>query len=127
MPDNTSENNKKKKKTILVLGGYGNAGRLITELLLQESATSILIVAGRNLDRATSFVSELEQKSSAYTERLQPAQVDASSLSSIQSAFQSIDMVVVASSTTAYTENILQAASDAKIDYFDIQVRTSQC
>ena len=119
------------KKTIFILGGYGNAGRHITELLLQEATPdTLLIVAGRNLDRAKRFVQELEQKStwSCHENKrlVQAAQVDASSLRSLQTAFQqssSIDMVVVASSTTAYTANIMQAALDANIDYFDILVR----
>lgn len=38
--------------TFLVLGGYGNTGRLIARLLLQESDVHV-VLAGRSLERAT--------------------------------------------------------------------------
>ena len=38
-------------KTFLILGGYGNVGRVLTRLLLQETNVR-LVLAGRNFEKA---------------------------------------------------------------------------
>ena len=50
------------KETILILGGYGNTGKLIAETLLPECDASI-IVAGRDGARARSLPANLLRKS----------------------------------------------------------------
>ena len=51
----------KMKKTVLILGGYGNAGLPIARLLLQECDAEI-IIAGRNLGRAQRTADELNRE-----------------------------------------------------------------
>jgi saccharopine dehydrogenase (NAD+, L-lysine-forming) len=51
--------------------------------------------------------------------------VDASSSESLKSAFRDIDLVVVASSTTEFADQVVEAALDAHIDYIDIQLGES--
>lgn len=109
-------------KTILILGGYGNAGRPIADLLLKESDVNV-IIAGRNLALAQD---EADKLNAAHGKgRASARQVDASSSESLKQGFKDIDMVVVASSTNAYTYQVLDAALNANIDYFDIQVDDS--
>jgi len=48
------------KKIFLILGGYGQTGKLIAELLLQETDVQ-LILAGRNLAKAQTTANRLNQ------------------------------------------------------------------
>jgi Saccharopine dehydrogenase NADP binding domain len=110
-------------KTILILGGYGNTGKPLARLLLQET-TSQLVLAGRNLEKAQVFADELNQAFKGH--RVRGVCVDASDLVSLTQAFATIDFVVVASSTTQYTPQVAQAALDARIGYLDIQYSTQK-
>ena len=110
-------------QTILILGGYGNAGRLIVDLLLKETKETHIITCGRNLSLAQEQADKLNGMYSG--QRVKACQVDASSLDSLTSAFQDIDLVVVASSTTEFSDQVLEAALDANIDYIDIQLGDS--
>lgn len=96
-------------KTLLILGGYGNAGRAIASLLLQECSDVGVIIAGRNLTAAQEYADKLNEKYN--DERARARQVDASSVQSLDEAFQDIDMVVVASSTTAFAHQVLEAGT----------------
>lgn len=112
-----------KHKTILILGGYGNTGRLLARLLLQETDAQ-LVLAGRNLEKAKALTDELNQ---AYAgNRVSGARLDASDLVSLRQAFTGIDFVVVASSTTQYTSQIAVAALETRVGYLDIQYSTSK-
>ena len=108
---------------IMILGGYGNAGRPIASLLLQEAPDVDILIAGRNLAAAQDYVDKLNEKYAR--DRAQARQVDASSPDSLDAAFRDIDMVVVASSTKQYTPLVVEAALTANIDYLDIQVTDS--
>ena len=105
-------------KTILILGGYGNTGRPLARLLLQESGAH-LVVAGRNLDKAKQFSGELSHLFPGN--RVKAVRVDASDPLSLRQAFEGIDLVVVASSTTQYVRLVATAAVKAGVDYLDIQ------
>ena len=117
--DSYTKNTITMPKTLLILGGYGNAGRAIADLLLKESDVHV-ILAGRTLSLAEEQARKLNATYSG--ERAKACQVDASSPESLEKGFQYVDMVVVASSTSAFTYQILDAALKANIDYFDIQV-----
>lgn len=110
-----------KRKTILILGGYGNTGRPLARLLLQESDAQ-LVLAGRNLEKAKVLTGELNLAFEGN--RVSAACVDASDPVSLRQAFAEIDFVVVASSTTQYTSQIATAVLEAKIGYLDIQYST---
>lgn len=104
-------------KTILILGGYGNTGRLIATLLLQES-NARLVLAGRHLDKARQLADALNR--SVPGNRVTATHADASSPVSLEQAFHSVDLVVVASSTTQFTRQVVDAALAAKVDYYDV-------
>lgn len=111
--------------TILLLGSYGNAGTAIAESLLLETKGSdiVLILAGRDLERAQAQAEKL--KESFDRAQLRAMHVDASwPVSRLKAALELADLLVVASSTSASEANILEAALEANVHYFDLQVST---
>ena len=50
-----------REKTFLILGGYGNTGRLISRLLLQESCAR-LVLAGRTIENAEATAVQLNSR-----------------------------------------------------------------
>ena len=106
-------------KSILILGGYGNAGLNIARLLVSQTKVGI-ILAGRNGDRAQRTAEQLNAE--FKTDCFSGMQVNAAIKESLIQAFKNIQMVVVASSTIEFTANVAQAALDAGIDYFDVQI-----
>jgi saccharopine dehydrogenase-like NADP-dependent oxidoreductase len=108
-------------KTVLILGGYGNTGRPLARLLLQEADVH-LVLAGRNLVIADRLASELNQAFAGN--RVRGCFADASDLIILRGAFVGIDFVVVASPTSQFTLQVAGAALEARIGYLDIQVST---
>ena len=96
-----------KNNTILILGGYGEAGRQIAHYLLKESDVR-LILAGRNLDKAQALATKLNTTVSG--QRVKAQQLDAADQAGLESVFAQVQMAVVASSTSRYTRNVAQAA-----------------
>jgi short subunit dehydrogenase-like uncharacterized protein len=110
-------------KTILILGGYGNTGRALARLLLQESNVQ-LVLAGRNIERAKHLADELNN--TVKGNRVCGLYADASDKASLSQAFTGIDFVVVASSTTQFTRLIAEAVLEARVGYLDIQYSTQK-
>lgn len=110
-------------KRLLILGGYGNTGRQIARLLLQESAAEVLL-AGRNLDKATAAAEALNREFAAN--RARALRVDAADRQSLDTACQQVDLVVAASSTAEHVETVARAALAAGIDYLDVQYSTAK-
>lgn len=115
MPVSTPSNSLK----VLILGGYGNTGLLIAKLLLQESNAHIGLAA-RNLTRIQQAANRLNHD--YQTDRVFSQQLDAADLDSLTAAFEGVTIVVVASSTIDYTQNVLEAALNANADYLDVQL-----
>ena len=110
-------------KTILLLGGYGNAGRPLARLLLQET-NACLVIAGRSAEKAGRAASELNR---AYGgEHVAGIAADASDAGSLKRALRGVDLVVIASSTARYASRVASAALDAGVDYLDIQFSTQK-
>jgi saccharopine dehydrogenase (NAD+, L-lysine-forming) len=105
-------------KTILLLGGYGNTGRPLAHLLLQESEVKLLI-AGRNQEKARLFADQLN--SNYPGGRVRGVYADASDENCLCEAFEEVDCVVVASSTSQYALQVVKSALKVRIDYLDIQ------
>ena len=104
--------------TVVVLGGYGNAGRAIADGLLWETQARV-VVAGRNLARAQEVAKALSEEHAE--ERIGALQVDAANPNALVKALKGAALVVVASSTAPYTRNVVAAALAAGCDYLDIQ------
>ena len=109
------------EKRLLILGGYGNTGRPLAQLLLQETDAG-LVLAGRDLGKAQALANEFN--TAFGSNRVSGRLVDASDPATLRQAYSDVDMVVVTSSTVDYTEQVAGAALDAGIDYFDVQYST---
>lgn len=104
-------------KTFLILGGYGNVGRVLTRLLLQETNVR-LVLAGRNLEKAKAAADQFNNLFEGN--RVTGMYADASDLENLRQIFKGVDFVVVASSTAKYTKEIARTALEAGCDYMDI-------
>lgn len=103
--------------TILVLGGYGRTGKVLCRYLLKETNVNV-IVAGRRLEKAQEFANKLKQE--FLPDRISARYADASNLESLRKAFDGIDLVLVAATTTKWAKQIAETALEANIDYLDI-------
>lgn len=107
--------------TIGVLGGYGNTGRHIVRLLLQHTDAH-LVVAGRHILRAREFARECNEQ--VGQERVCATYAHASDAESVAHAFEHAHLLIVASSTGRFTEQIAAAALEVGCDWLDIQYYT---
>jgi len=101
-------------KTILILGGYGATGRLLTKHLLAQTDHQI-IVGGRDLDKARAFAASLQDP------RLSTVQVDAVDPVSLRQALRGVDFLLVAAPTTHHARTVIRGALEANVDYLDVQ------
>lgn len=104
---------------ILILGGTGYTGKRIARHLLEQSDACITLAA-RNLDKAQAFAEELNQQYAG--QRVAIHYADASAAESLRLAFAGHQIVVVASPTTAYAENVIRSSIDMRLDYLDVQL-----
>jgi len=104
--------------TILILGGYGNTGKLLARFLLQESRASV-ILAGRNQAKADSAAEELNRAFDGN--RAAGLALDASDTQALVAALKGVTLLLAASSTAQYAETTARACLAAGVDYFDIQ------
>ena len=102
---------------ILVLGGYGNAGRLIAEYLLPECDANITI-SGRDASKAEMLTRQLNVK---YPGRVTGCRLDAGDSSALGEALNGVHLLVAASSTSQYAETTARACLAAGVDYLDVQ------
>ena len=107
--------------SILILGGYGNTGRLLAEYLLQETEAR-LVIAGRSIEKAGEMADHLNLKFPG--QRVTGLSIDASDQAGLRAAFSQVDIVVVAASTSAFVRQVATAALDTRIDYLDVQYST---
>jgi short subunit dehydrogenase-like uncharacterized protein len=110
-------------KKLLILGGYGNTGRLIARLLLQETDAE-LILAGRSIEKSKNLARLLNDRFEG--DRVTGICADASDAENLKNVFQGADMVIVASSTAKYAKQVAAAALEVGVDYLDIQYSTEK-
>ncbi len=106
-------------KTFLILGGYGNTGKLVAELLLKETDCKI-IIAGRSSDKSKLLADKLNLLNP--NNRVYFQGLDASNKEQMKTAFKKVDMVLVCSSTLDYYKQIIDTAIEEGIDYYDINI-----
>ncbi len=107
-------------KSALILGGYGNAGFLISKFLLQQTTDVKIIVAGRRIQKAEAAVKELNE--SFPENRASALQVDITDTTAFRKALQKATIVVNAASTIQFTKQITEAVLQAGLDYIDIHL-----
>lgn len=111
--------------TVLVIGGYGNAGARISELLLENSAHQVH-VGGRHRDRAQEFIEELAARDDSWRPRLRAVGMDAENRQSLDLALTEVDLCICAAGTSRTAETAVTAALSAGVDYLDIQIGRSK-
>lgn len=104
-------------RTIVVLGGYGQAGRSVVRHLLEYKDARVRI-CGRRLDKADALQRDLQ--GSGAGERITVCRTDAADPASLRRAFTGASLVIVTLNSVSHTANIAQACLDADCDYFDI-------
>ena len=104
--------------SILILGGYGNTGKPLARLLLQETDAQ-LVLAGRNIGKAQQLADELNK--TFGVNRVRGIFADASNSASLRQAFTGTSIVVMASSTTQNCSQVAEIALEARSGYLDIQ------
>jgi saccharopine dehydrogenase (NAD+, L-lysine-forming) len=112
------EDNRCGMKSLLLLGATGNTGRLLAELLLQETKAHLLL-GSRDQGRAQALAGALNGR---FPNRTTAVALDAADPASLRIPFTRADMVVVVSSTVQYARCVAETALAAGCDYFDIQI-----
>jgi saccharopine dehydrogenase (NAD+, L-lysine-forming) len=105
-------------RTILILGGYGNAGMRIARLLLRQTDARI-VLAGRSAARAGLIADRLNRESRST--RVSGSLVDAAEPRLLRKALDGVDLLLMASSTAPRTTQLARTAIDARVDWYDIQ------
>lgn len=104
---------------VVVIGGYGNAGRPIVELMLRHTDRPV-VVAGRTVDRAEAFASSLADR------RVTAAHADATDSDTLMPLLDGADAVVVAAGTSATWQVTTAAALAAGCHQLDIQIGSAK-
>ena len=94
---------------VLVLGGYGAMGQVITRDLTESPEVKEVIVAGREIVKAEALVSELKSP------KLRPAQIDATDSDLARKIKEVNPDVLVTNVMTAYGAGLLDKVSSIKI------------
>jgi saccharopine dehydrogenase (NAD+, L-lysine-forming) len=111
-----------KNNSILLLGGYGAVGRTFARLLLKETEADI-VIAGRRKEKADAFAEKLKNEfpsrtiSSSYANACEP--------DSLRTAFRSVNLIIVLTTTPQFIRQIGKAALEENCDYLDILVSES--
>jgi len=108
---------------IFLLGGYGNVGKFLCDLILSNTDSSI-IISGRDELKARNFKDELSIKYNAS--RIETAIVDASKTDSLINAFNKSDLIINSASTIQYTKNIVDALLQTNKNYIDVLMSSPQ-
>ncbi len=106
------------QKRFLIIGGTGNTGSKIADLLLSKTNSKV-IIASRSRENIDKAVRKLKNKYN--TDNIDGRVVDAADKQSLIDTCIGIDLVVVASGTAQYVNLVAQAALEANVDYLDIQ------
>ncbi len=108
---------------ILILGGYGMTGTALVPHLLEQTNVE-LILAGRSLDKARQ---QADRWNATFPgERVSAVRVDAAGSEELAAALPGVDFLVNVSPTTHFTESIVRAALNARVDYLDVQVSANK-
>lgn len=108
------------RKKILILGGYGNLGYLISSYLAKPDYEIEIILGGRNKEKAMQFSDRIKMETG--NKRIKGIYVDATNSTSLEEAMMEVDLVVVASSTIKHVKKVVEAAIRTNTDYLDTQL-----
>ncbi|MFM9950544.1 MAG: saccharopine dehydrogenase NADP-binding domain-containing protein [Saprospiraceae bacterium] len=108
------------KKKIMILGGYGGVGKIMSRNLLKHTDSDITI-SGHNKEKAEKIASILRIE---YPKRqILSSYADATQKHSLIEAFKNVDLVIITTTTPDYIGTIAEAALESETDMIDILVR----
>ncbi len=109
-----------KGKTIMIFGGSGNTGRKIAKLLLFHTECDIILAARNkgNLEKVIKSVESPKRLSIHPCNTILP--------DTFKKKLSIVDMVVSASPTSLFTEEMVQTCLDYRCDYMDLQYSGSK-
>ncbi|MEO9804835.1 MAG: saccharopine dehydrogenase NADP-binding domain-containing protein [Reichenbachiella sp.] len=107
-------------KKLLIMGGYGNVGKLLASYLLQHVPHFQITIAGRNLTKAKETAEILMNQYPGNA--IYYCRADAANKAMLLEVLSKIDMVVVASSSVRHISHVAEAALETNTDYFDTQL-----
>lgn len=108
------------KENILILGGYGKAGKRIAELLLRQKNELKIALAGRNLEKAVKEAKRINE--ALATQNVTALELDASDKNALTKAFDRVDFIVNAASAMEHTSIMAEAVLESGKDYLDTQL-----
>lgn len=103
---------------ILILGGYGFAGKLLARHLLEQSKAEI-IVAGRHLKKAETYAAQLNTEFEG--QRAMAFYLDAADGQTLRQALHDVDLLLVAAPATQHADTVIRAVLESEADYLDVQ------
>lgn len=109
--------------TILVLGGYGTVGSAIARILLEQSSTATVLVAGRAAEKAASMAKQLCAEFPSNTgERAKAVTADASDTSTFTGC-PKFDVLVNATTMSAVEGviTLMRLAASKRAHYIDLR------
>ena len=113
------------EERILIVGGYGKAGGYIAELLLANTDTIKIIIAGRSLRKAKSKANRLNNRFDKN--RVSALKVDAGSYQDLREAFKLCDLVIVSFPYRDGQERVvIESALESGINYVDLNADTEK-
>lgn len=108
---------------ILVLGGYGETGRRLADLLLSRTKSRVL-VRGRDAEKAKTLAEELNRRHP--DERADGEALDARDGAALRRALGGVDLLVNATTAAAPIAQVAEAAIDVGVDVVDVQFAPRQ-
>jgi len=109
--------------TVLVLGGYGITGRILSELLLEHGDAQI-VLAGRSSEKGAAAAAALNRR---FPGRVSARVADAADAASLSRALEGVDMVAVAASVLVHAGTVAEicVAAGMTVPYGAVLIRTA--
>lgn len=106
---------------IVILGGYGTTGAIISRLFIEHTSYNI-VIGGRSEEKGNELCSKLNLSSG--TKRAVFERVDCGNNDDLRRIFKGKKLIINSASVSEYTEGILNVALESKVDFMDIQYST---
>ena len=108
---------------VLIIGGYGNAGRCIAKYLLKTTSNVQVTLAGRNEESAFQMAGLLNKD---FPGRVSNHKIDLADASGIDKVFSETDLIVNAAGAVAHTRNVAEALLRHRKNAIDIQLASPE-
>tara|TARA_B100000029_G_scaffold512087_1_gene607860 strand:+ start:486 stop:1589 length:1104 start_codon:yes stop_codon:yes gene_type:complete len=106
-----------REETLLILGGYGGAGKVLADLLLQETELRLLI-GGRDPAKAEALAFELNTRHSCH--RVEARTLDANRPETLLPVFKESRLVIIAAPLGESLLSVLRVALESGTDWMDL-------